>query len=225
MNTEISQNLTELRKHIPKHVTLVAVSKTYPPEILMKAYQAGQRIFGENKVQELFQKQSVMPNDIEWHLIGHLQSNKVKYIAPFVKLIHSIDSLKLLINTNKEALKNNRMIDCLLQFHIGAEVTKFGLNLQEAEALLNAPEYKSLKNTRITGVMGMATFTDNQQQIRTEFQQLHDIFHHLKTKYFSDRQHFKEISMGMSDDYHIAIEEGATIVRIGSVIFGRRERI
>ena len=188
----------------------------------MEAYQAGQRVFGENRIQELSQKQLLLPNDIEWHYIGHLQSNKVKYIAPFVKLIHSIDSLKLLINTDKEAQKNNRIIDCLLQFHIGEETTKFGMDAAEVEDLLNAAEYKNLNHVRIVGVMGMATFTDNQQQIRTEFQRLHAIFQRLKSQYFSALPYFKEISMGMSDDYPIAIEEGATIVRIGSAIFGKR---
>ena len=222
MDDRILQNLVELRKHIPQHVTLVAVSKTYPPKIVMEAYQAGQRIFGENRVQEMIEKQPVLPNDIEWHLIGHLQSNKVKYIAPFVKLIHSMDSFKLLINIDKEAQKNHRIIDCLLQFHIGEEETKFGMDATEAEAMLNTAEYKNLKHVRITGVMGMATFTDNQQQIRAEFQRLHGIFQHLKSKYFSTLPYFKDISMGMSDDYLIAIEEGATIVRVGSAIFGKR---
>jgi len=222
MENPIINNLKELRKHIPQHVTLVAVSKTYPPEIIMEAYRAGQRIFGENRVQELIEKQVVLPKDIEWHLIGHLQSNKIKFIAPFIKLIHSIDSLKLLINIDKEAKKNNRIIDCLLQFHIGEELTKFGLDIKEAEILLNSPEYQTLKNIRIVGVMGMATFTDNQQQVRAEFQHLHTIFQHLKSKYFTDSLFFKEISMGMSDDYSIAIEEGSTIVRIGSAIFGQR---
>jgi len=225
MENTIIDNLKELRKNIPQHVTLVAVSKTYPPEIIMEAYQAGQRAFGENRVQELIEKQAVLPKDIEWHLIGHLQSNKIKFIAPFIKLIHSIDSLKLLINTDKEAKKNNRIIDCLLQFHIGEELTKFGLDIQKAETLLKSTEYQTLKNIRIVGVMGMATFTDNQQQIRAEFQHLHTIFQHLKSKYFTDCPFFKEISMGMSDDYPIAIEEGSTIVRIGSAIFGQRNRI
>jgi len=222
MNNFIYHNLTELRRQIPQHVTLVAVSKTYPPETIMDAYRAGQRVFGENKVQEMVEKQSVLPNDIEWHLIGHLQSNKIKYIAPFVKVIHSVDSLKLLINIDKEAQKHHRIIDCLLQFHIGEETTKFGMETVEAEALLNTDEYKTLKNTRITGVMGMATFTDDRQQIRAEFQRLHAVFQDLKSRYFADCPHFKEISMGMSDDYPVAIEEGATIVRIGSAIFGRR---
>ena len=219
---QIAQNLAELRRKIPPHVTLVSVSKTYPPTTIMEAYHAGQRVFGENRIQELAQKQPLLPADIEWHYIGHLQSNKVKYIAPFIKLIHSIDSLKLLINTDKEAQKNNRIIDCLLQFHIGEETTKFGMDAAEVEALLNAAEYKNLNHIRIVGVMGMATFTDNQQQIRAEFQRLHAIFQRLKSQYFSALPYFKEISMGMSDDYPIAIEEGATIVRIGSAIFGKR---
>jgi pyridoxal phosphate enzyme (YggS family) len=222
MNNQIIHNLTELRKHIPQHVTLVAVSKTCSPEIIMEAHRAGQRVFGENRVQELIQKQAILPNDTEWHLIGHLQNNKIKHIAPFVKLIHSIDSLKLLININKEAKKNNRVIDCLLQFHIGEESTKFGMDTVEAEAILNDTEYKTLQYIRITGVMGMATFTDNQQQIRAEFQHLNNIFQHLKLKYFADYPCFKEISMGMSEDYPVAIEEGATIIRVGSAIFGKR---
>ena len=222
MNNSISHNISELRKQIPQHVTLVAVSKTYLAETIMEAYRAGQRVFGENRPLELSEKQSVMPNDIDWHFIGHLQSNKIKYIAPFVKLIHSIDSLKLLINIDNEAEKHNRIIDCLLQFHIGEESTKFGMDVAEAETLLNAAEYKNLQHVRLTGVMGMATFTDNQQQIRAEFQRLYAIFQRLKSEYFADCPSFKEISMGMSDDYLIAIEEGATIVRVGSAIFGRR---
>ena len=222
MNNFIFHSINKLRRQIPQHVTLVAVSKTYPPDIIMEAYRAGQRVFGENRVMEMIEKHAVLPNDIEWHLIGHLQSNKVKYIASFVKLIHSVDSLKLLINIDKEAQKHHRIIDCLLQFHIGEETTKFGMDTTEAEALLNAAEYKTLKNTRIIGVMGMATFTDDQQQIRAEFQRLHAVFQHLKSQYFPDCPHFKEISMGMSDDYLVAIEEGATIVRIGSAIFGGR---
>jgi len=222
MDNQILHNFTEIRRQIPPHVTLVAVSKTYPPQTIMEAYATGQRIFGENRVHELAQKQAVMPSDIEWHLIGHLQNNKVKYIAPFVKLIHSVDSFKLLITIDKEAQKNHRVIDCLLQFHIGEEVTKSGMDIAEAEALLNTVEYKNLRHIRITGVMGMATFTDNQQQIRTEFQHLHAIFHHLKSHFFSALPYFKDISMGMSDDYPIAIEEGATIVRVGSRIFGKR---
>ena len=223
MTENVLLSINKLRRQIPRHVTLVAVSKTYPPEIIMEAYRAGQRVFGENRAMEMIEKQAVLPNDIEWHLIGHLQSNKIKYIAPFVKVIHSVDSLKLLINIDKEAQKHHRTIDCLLQFHIGEELTKFGMDTTEAEALLDAAEYKTLTNIRITGVMGMATFTNDQQQIRAEFQRLRAVFQHLKSRYFTNCSHFKEISMGMSDDYPVAIEEGATIVRIGSAIFGRRK--
>ncbi|MDR0364792.1 MAG: YggS family pyridoxal phosphate-dependent enzyme [Bacteroidales bacterium] len=219
---QIAQNLENIRKTIPENVALVVVSKTYPATTVKEAYDAGQRVFGENKAQELFQKQSLLPNDIEWHFIGHLQSNKIKYIASIVKLIHSVDSFKLLKAINKEAEKVNRAIDCLLQFHIAEEESKFGLDLEEAATLLQSNEYLSLRNIRLVGVMGMATFTDDMEQVRKEFIHLRQIFERLKKKFFSGDDHFKEISMGMSDDYPIAIEEGGTIVRIGSAIFGKR---
>ncbi len=218
----IKENLDIVRVTIPENVTLIAVSKTKPVSDLQEAYDAGQRIFGENKAIEMRDKHQVLPDDIKWHFIGHLQTNKIKYIAPFVSLIHSIDSASLLEAVNKEAVKNNRVIDCLLQFHIAQEETKFGLDLEEAESLLESESYKSLNNIRIIGVMGMATFTDDVDQVRNEFRTLKNIFDTLKENYFKEDS-FKEISMGMSDDYPIAIEEGATMVRVGSKIFGARD--
>lgn len=204
-------------------VRLVAVSKYKTVEEILEVYQAGHRIFGENKAQEMKAKQAVLPGDIEWHFIGHLQSNKIKYIASYVALIHSIDSFALLKEVNKEAAKNNRVIPCLLQFHIAQEETKFGLNREEADAFLSSEEFKDLKNVRIDGVMGMATFTDDTHRIREEFASLHREFDYLKTRYFAQQNHFKEISMGMSDDYPIAMEQGSTLVRVGSAIFGARD--
>jgi pyridoxal phosphate enzyme (YggS family) len=218
----IKENLQHIRSTLPSGVTLVAVSKTKPNEAILEAYNAGQRIFGENKVQEMVIKQSSLPADIEWHLIGHLQSNKVKYIAPFVSLIHSVDSLKLLAAINKEGEKAGRVIDCLLQFHIATEETKFGLSEQEAEELLSSEEYRSMRFARIKGVMGMATFTDDEAIIGTEFSHLKSVFERLKREYFAGSVTFTEISMGMSDDYLIAVEQGSTMVRIGSTIFGAR---
>jgi pyridoxal phosphate enzyme (YggS family) len=218
----IQDRLASIRKEIGEEVTLVAVSKTKPIEDITEAYKAGQRIFGENKVQELVGKYETLPKDIQWHLIGHLQSNKVKYIAPFVALIHSVDSLKLLIEINKQALKNERMIDCLLQFHVATEETKFGLNLTEAKELLRSPDYNMMQNIRIVGIMGMASFTENQELIHQEFQTLKSQFTELKQNEFSSNEAFTEISMGMSGDYQIAIEEGSTMIRLGSTLFGTR---
>ena len=218
----IKDNLSVLLKEIPENVKLVAVSKTKPIEDILEAYNAGQKIFGENKAQEMIAKQPQLPENIRWHFIGHMQTNKVKFIAPFVALIEAVDSFKLLKEINKQANKINRVIDCLLQFHIATEETKFGLDIDEAKEILENPEFKIMKNIRITGVMGMATFTDNTKLIRNEFRTLKKYFHKLKENYFSDEDYFKEISMGMSGDYKIAIEEGATIVRIGSLIFGAR---
>lgn len=201
---------------------LVAVSKTHSVEEIMEAYQTGQRCFAENKAQELSAKQPLLPSDIEWHFIGHLQSNKVKYIAPFVSLIHSVDSLKLLQVIDKEASKNGRTISCLLQFHIAEEDTKFGLDIEEAEEILESKAYRELKNISIAGIMGMTTFTDDYDQVRREFRHLKAIFDQLKGKYFAHDPAFREISMGMSDDYEIAVSEGSTLVRIGSSIFGAR---
>ena len=215
--------LDKIRQQLaPTGTKLVAVSKTKPVEAILQLYNRGHRIFGENKVQEMVAKYEALPKDIEWHLIGHLQTNKVKYIAPFVKCIHSIDSLKLLKEVNKQAGKNERVIECLLQFHIARESTKFGLEEQQARKLLESPDYRALENIRLTGVMGMATFTDDQDQVRGEFRHLKNIFDRLKNQYFKGVGHFREISMGMSGDYLVAIEEGSTMVRIGTLLFGKR---
>ncbi len=218
----IQQNLLNFLSTIPETVKLVAVSKTKPVEDILEAYDAGQRIFGENKVQDLVAKAPQLHNEIDWHFIGHMQTNKVKFIAPFVKMIHAVDSLKLLKEINKHAKKNNRIIDCLLQFHIAEESTKFGLSLDEAEEILANKDLLSFNNLRIVGVMGMATYTDDSQLIRDEFRQLADHMDVLKNKYFTKEHYFKEISMGMSGDYKIAIEEGSTMIRIGTKIFGER---
>jgi PLP dependent protein len=201
---------------------LVAVSKIKPNEQLMVLYDKGQRIFGENYVQELVDKYHSMPKDIQWHFIGHLQSNKVKYIAPFVSVIHSVDSLKLLQEINKQAIKNKRIIPCLLQFHIAEEETKFGLDTEGVHSFLESDEFTALQNIELCGVMGMATFTDDKVQVRREFQILKRIFDDLKSNYFANNAEFKDISMGMSDDYPLAMAEGSTMVRIGSLIFGKR---
>ena len=201
---------------------LVAVSKTQPTEAILNLYDQGQRIFGENKVQELVSKHEALPKDIEWHLIGHLQSNKVKYMASFVTMIHSVDSLKLLEEINRQAERNNRVINCLLQFKINDEETKFGLDQKEAFALLESASYPTLQNIRLCGVMGMASFVEDEAQIRQEFRALHQIFDALKDRYFPNDDNFKEISMGMSDDYPIAVAEGSTLVRIGTLLFGAR---
>jgi len=218
----ITDNLNIIREKIPQGVCLVAVSKTKPVSALMEAYEANQRVFGENKVQELCAKQAEMPKDIEWHFIGHLQTNKVKYIGSFVSLIHGVDSLKLLQEINKEGLKNNRVIRCLLEFHVATEESKFGLNFLEAEVMLSSVEFNGLKNVSVDGVMGMASFTDDVNLIHREFHQLKDIFDSLKNRFFVDHPHFSIISMGMSDDYQIAIEEGSNMIRVGSSIFGKR---
>lgn len=218
----IAQNIAEIKKAIPDNVKLVAVSKTKPEEDILLAYQTGHRIFGENKAQELTRKYEDLPKDIEWHFIGHLQSNKVKYIAPFVGLMHGVDSLKLLKVINKEARKNERVIPCLLQFHIAREKTKFGLSREKAKDLLESEAYTKMKNVKIKGVMGMATYTDDMEMVRQEFRMLKKIFEWLKVDYFADTTDFGEISMGMSDDYRLAIEEGSTLVRVGSKIFGAR---
>ena len=218
----IPQKINTIIKEIPSNVKLVAVSKTKPQEDILEAYEGGYRIFGENKPQELTQKHADLPKDIEWHFIGHLQTNKVKYIAPFVYLIHAVDSIKLLKEINKQAAKNNRKINCLLQFHIADEDTKFGLDITEAKELIASEEYKLLNSVKIVGVMGMATFTDNEDQVKVEFANLKTIFAALKAKCFTNDDTFKEISMGMSGDYKLAIEEGSTMIRVGSTIFGSR---
>lgn len=219
---DVQANLKKVLNDIPQQVSLVAVSKTKPVEMIRKVYDAGQRDFGENKAQDMAAKYPQLPNDIRWHFIGHLQTNKVKYIAPFVYLIHAVDSLKVLKEINKQAAKNDRVIDCLLEFHIAREESKFGLKMDEAEAILQSDAFKQMQNIRLCGVMGMATYTDDKQQVADEFHQLTLYFKELKQKYFSSAGYFKEISMGMSGDYPIAIREGATLVRIGSKIFGER---
>lgn len=221
----IASNLAAIKASLQENVTLVAVSKTKPVADLMEAYEIGQRIFGENKIQEMADKWEQMPKDIQWHMIGHVQTNKVKFMASFVSLIHGVDSLKLLQEINKQALKNNRVIDCLLQIHIAEEETKFGLDENELNLLLSSAEFKEMKNIQILGLMGMATFTENQNQIKKEFTHLKSIFDSLKNidGYGKDAlQRVSTISMGMSGDYQLAIECGSTMVRIGSSIFGGR---
>ena len=221
----ISKNIKKINDSLSGTLArLIAVTKTKPIEDLQAAYDAGCKIFGENKVQEMVQKWEVLPKDIEWHLIGHLQSNKVKYMAPFVSMIHSIDSLKLLQEVDNQAFKCNRIIDCLLQIYIAQEETKFGLSQEEALEILDSQELKNMKNVKIVGVMGMATNTSNQEQIRLEFKGLKSFFDKLKANYPNgDNIQLKEISMGMSGDYLLAAREGSTLVRVGSAIFGSRQ--
>lgn len=218
----ICEQLQKIRDEIGNAVTLVAVSKTKPNSAILEAYHCGQRIFGENKVQELVEKAESLPNDIEWHMIGHLQTNKVKYIAPFVALIHGVDSFKLLEEINKQGKKHDRVIPCLLQFHIAQEDTKFGLTLEECCHLLESDEFLELHHINICGLMGMASFVDDEAQIHQEFRNLHDSFLYIKYHYFRLNDDFCHLSMGMSGDYQIAVDEGSTIVRIGSTIFGSR---
>lgn len=218
----LADRLSELKRELPEEVVLVAVSKTKPATLVQEAYDAGQRIFGENKVQELVDKWEVLPKDIEWHLIGHLQSNKVKYIAPFVSLIHSVDSFKLLQEINRQGEKNERVIPCLLQFHIAQEETKFGLSFEEAEEILQSREFVEMDHISIVGLMGMASFVENEEQVRDEFRHLHNYFAILKSNYFKYNPDFKIISMGMSGDYKLAIDEGSTMIRVGSSLFGNR---
>ena len=220
-NMSIAQNLLNIKSSLPSTVTLVAVSKTKPIPDLMEAYEAGQHIFGENKIQEMSEKWEAMPKDIEWHMIGHVQTNKVKFMTPFVSLIHGVDSLKLLEEINKQAKKNNRTIDCLLQIYIAEEETKFGLDEEELNEILISKSFIEMQNIRIVGLMGMATFTDNQDQIKKEFTHLKTIFDKLKSLNTKNCQ-LNTISMGMSGDYPLAIECGSTMVRIGSSIFGTR---
>ncbi|WP_282142942.1 YggS family pyridoxal phosphate-dependent enzyme [Cellulophaga baltica] len=214
----IANNLEKIKATLPDAVTLVAVSKTKPIADLKEAYEVGQRIFGENKIQEMTQKWEELPKDIQWHMIGHVQTNKVKYMAAYVNLIHGVDSFKLLKEINKQAKKNNRIIDCLLQIHIAEEDTKFGLDKEELLSILESDTFKALENIKIKGLMGMATFTDNEQQVRREFKSLKSLYDVATTKLTG----LDTLSMGMSGDYHSAIEEGSTMVRIGSSIFGSR---
>jgi len=223
--TTIKNNIERIRESIPSNVKLVAVSKTKPIEAIQEAWDCGQRIFGENRVLELAEKHSKINLPIEWHMIGHLQTNKIKYIAPFVSLIQSVDSFKLLKEINKESVKNNRVIKCLLQIFIAQEKTKFGFSEFEIEEMLSSVEFKNLKSIKILGLMGMATFTDNQEQIRKEFRSLSKTCNKIKSAFYNDNPEFCEISMGMSGDYKIAVEEGSTIIRVGSAIFGTRDSI
>ncbi|KQB42096.1 Pyridoxal phosphate enzyme, YggS family [Flavobacterium daejeonense] len=221
MPMSIPTNLQQVKSTLPENVTLVAVSKTKPVSDLMQAYEAGQRIFGENKIQEMVEKWEQMPKDIQWHMIGHVQTNKVKFMAPFVSLIHGVDSLKLLQEINKQAQKNNRIIDCLLQIHIADEETKFGFDEEELEILLNSIEFQEMKNIRILGLMGMATFTDNQEKVKQEFTHLKAIFDSIQMQSVPTLN-FSTLSMGMSGDYKLAIECGSNMIRVGSSIFGSR---
>ena len=218
----IADNIDHFRKVLSKGVKLIAISKTKPTADILEAYHAGHKIFGENKVQELVDKYKALPKDIEWHMVGHVQSNKVKYMAPFVHLIHGIDRPKLFSVIDKEGRKNNRVIDVLMQFHIAAEASKFGFSLQEAIDFIDSHYFENFEFVKIKGVMGMATFTNDMEQVRSEFHKLTGMFQQLKSTYFKHDPEFREISMGMSNDYQIAIDEGATMVRIGSLIFGSR---
>lgn len=219
---ELPARLKALKQAIPESVSLVAVSKTHPASAIQLAYDAGQRIFGENKVQELTDKQQQLPADIAWHLIGHLQTNKVKYIAPFIAMIHAVDSEKLFQEINKRAAQNNRVIDVLLQIHIAEEDSKFGFDLNELDQFISGTELADYKNIRVRGLMGMATFTDNTEQVRKEFAGLKKRFNALKSGAFAANKSFDTLSMGMSGDYAIAIEEGSTMIRVGSNLFGTR---
>jgi PLP dependent protein len=219
----ITGNLSKLKEEVDEHVKIVVVSKTRSIEEMMEAYKAGYKVFGENKAQEITRKQKLMPPDVEWHFIGHLQSNKVRMITPFVHMIHSVDSFRLLQEIDKEASRNNRVIRCLLQFYIATEETKFGLDIEEAVGLLEKRKTAFMQNTILSGVMGMASFTNDQEVIRKEFRVLKNYFMQLKNQYFKDKEEFKEISMGMSGDYLLALSEGSTILRLGTVIFGERD--
>lgn len=218
----IQEQIRIIKEGLPDNVRLVAVSKFHPIEALQEAYEGGQRIFGESKVQEMTQKYEALPKDIEWHFIGHLQTNKIKYMAPYVSLIHGVDSYKLLKEINKQAAKAGRIITCLLQIHIAQEETKFGFSIEECRTMLAEGQWKSLDNVCIAGVMGMATNTDNENQVEQEFKVLADFFHEIKATYFKESPQFTEISMGMSDDYPLAIRQGSTLIRVGSRIFGER---
>ena len=219
----IAENLKKIKKELPAHVTLVAVSKTKPISDLMEAYDAGQRIFGENKVQEMEAKWPKMPQDVQWHMIGHVQRNKVKYMAPFVSLIESVDSLKLLKEIDKQARKNERTINCLLQIKIAEEESKFGMHREQAQSLLTSEEFKRMKNVKVLGLMGMASFTDDRDQISDEFKKLKTIFGEFKEQF--PTMDFRYLSMGMSGDYPLAIAEGSNMIRVGSAIFGERNTL
>ena len=219
----IGEQITRLRKELPEGVSLLAISKYQPIEALQEAYDAGQRMFGENHIQEMAAKAASLPKDIQWHFTGHVQTNKIKYMAPFVNLIHAVDSFRLLREIDKHAAKHERCIDCLLQIHIAQEETKYGLTVDECRHLLSEEPWRELQHVRITGLMAMGSNTDDMEQVRSEFKQIKNLFDELKEKYFPDEPSFCQISEGMTDDYPIAIEEGSTIVRIGSMIFGERK--
>ena len=218
----ILSNIISIRQHIPAHVQLVCVSKFHPNESIIEAYETGERIFGESKVQELCGKYESLPKDIVWHFIGHLQTNKIKYLVPFVSLIHGVDSFKLLSEIDKQAAKAGRRVSCLLQVHIAREDTKFGFSAEELLEMLSLGDWKQLSHVQICGLMGMATYTENREQIRSEFRSLKTLFDKAKSSCFASEPSFCELSMGMSDDYQLAIEEGSTLVRVGSSIFGNR---
>jgi PLP dependent protein len=220
--SEIAANIISLKNSLPSSVRLVAVSKTRSVSDIMQAYNEGQRCFGENRVQEILNKKDNLPSDIEWHLIGHLQRNKVKYVIPFISMIQSVDSLKLLSDINSEALKISRAVNVLLQVHIAKEETKFGFSREEMEEMMSSQEFADLKFIRFCGVMGMATFTSDLAQLQMEFRSLAELFNYLKKRYFYEDERFREISMGMSGDYEIAVKEGSTMIRVGSLIFGER---
>lgn len=218
----IATNIRKLHDSLPQGVSLLAISKYQPIEALQEAYNAGQRMFGENHIQEMAAKAATLPKDIEWHFTGHVQTNKIKYMASFVHLIHAVDSFRLLREIDKHAAKHNRVIDCLLQIHIAQEDTKYGFTIDECRTMLASEPWCELKHVRITGLMAMGSNTDNMEQVRGEFRQMHQFFDELKTTYFADKPSFCQLSEGMTDDYPIAIEEGSTIIRIGSMIFGSR---
>lgn len=220
--TAIEQNLNAVRRELGAKICLVAVSKNHPVEVIMEAYQAGQRIFGENRVQEILAKQPLLPSDIQWHMIGHLQTNKARYLAPFISMIHSVDSWKLLLEVSLQALRNNRVIDCLLQVYIATEETKFGLDREELYHLLTSLKQDPLPGIRVRGLMGMASFSEDIDLIRREFRSLKSVFDSVKVEFFSKDPDFNELSIGMSSDYLIAAGEGSTMVRIGTKIFGSR---
>lgn len=219
----VAEQITRLQKELPEGVNLLAISKYQPIEALQEAYDAGQRMFGENHIQEMAAKAAALPKDIQWHFTGHVQTNKIKYMAPFVNLIHAVDSFRLLREIDKHAAKHERCIDCLLQIHIAQEDTKYGLSVDECRHLLSEEPWRELQHVRITGLMAMGSNTDDMEQVRSEFKQIKILFDELKEKYFPDEPSFCQLSEGMTDDYPIAIEEGSNIVRIGSMIFGERK--
>ena len=218
----IANSIQQLQHSLPKGVSLLAISKYQPIEAIQEAYDAGQRLFGENHIQEMAAKAAALPQDIEWHFTGHVQTNKIKYMAPFVSLIHAVDSFRLLREIDKHAAKHERRIDCLLQIHIAQEETKYGLSIEECRNLLAHEPWRELQHVRIVGLMAMGSNTDDMEQVRSEFRRMKELFDELKSTYFANEPSFSQLSEGMTDDYPIAIEEGSTIVRIGSMIFGER---